>query len=140
MIQFNEKNFDKVVAAIADSRHGFDIQETVVCDRTKKGSCGAMACIGGWAALLSKKGRLSTKTKYFSNMYFSTMEKIAERFMGIDHYEGEKLFYLTNWEEPFKNLYEKAYTMKERKQAALAYLAHFKAGKLLEAAQRQIEK
>lgn len=78
--------------------------------------CGTVACIGGWAVLLS------------GGTHSSGIERDARdarRALGLNLGAGDRLLFLTDWPDPFQREYRGARTPSERAEVACRYIDHF---------------
>jgi hypothetical protein len=84
--------------------------------------CGTIACIGGWAILLTAKRRLKT-SRYSLN--YLTLGKL----LGVKKSQIAKLVsytdYATEWPDHFADKYNQAETPKARARIAAQRIDHF---------------
>lgn len=98
--------------------------------RSGKGnpSCGTVACIAGWAMVLSSPRRKSfkkTANTVIDEQSFLGMEIDAQEKLGITDSQAQRLFYTDNWPMKFWQAYEVASGPVEQAQAAADRIDHF---------------
>jgi hypothetical protein len=79
-------------------------------------SCGTVACIAGWVAILGGK-------KIRDDLYFDP--SVAEKLLGLNSIESHSLFYLSYWPMKYLNRYEAAETPRAKAKATVARIEHF---------------
>lgn len=77
--------------------------------------CGTVACIAGWAVLLSDGKDGIYSSRYIQERAWELLGEKAER----------RLFHTCKWPGKFANRYEKAKTRKGKAQAAASRIDHF---------------
>lgn len=77
------------------------------------GSRHTVACIAGWAAVLSGK-----------NPEYDQVQDEASELLGLSYTKSQDLFFTPNWPEPFYTQYTKARSQKQRAKIACARIDH----------------
>lgn len=85
--------------------------------------CGTVACIAGWALILTKEARYANTNFPVDESGDEVCADAAENLLGIS--DGQKLFYVNDWPNPFRDLYVAAKTPRGRASAAAARIEHF---------------
>lgn len=90
--------------------------------------CGTMACIGGWACVLSGDSSPSYHTMRKAQEYLGLDPEQADRlFSGVSVSEGDiRIVYSgTRWPKKFASAYAKAKTQRGRVAVAIRRIDHF---------------
>ena len=124
----------KVARHITAEPKRLDMGEwATACRGRRAPSCGIVGCIGGWACILSAKGK--TMRKRFDVAYEKVEEawgpdfgEMARRALRLDEDQRNRLFFVDNWPEEFRVAYDNAdWDNKHTAMARItkARIAHF---------------
>lgn len=87
------------------------------CASQRVPECGTVACIAGWALLLGKQ-RLVEGSPWYS------VERRAEKILGLSKDSGESLFRVYGWPARLCEKYRSATTPAKRAKIAAARIDH----------------
>lgn len=95
----------------------------------RRGECGAVACIAGWACQLNGwsplEGTLRVKKTVRGLLHTEVPRSMACELLNLTSFTADLLFYLDAWPAPYLAQYEGAATAKGRARVAARRINHF---------------
>ena len=124
----NTKLLRRVAKHISEEPRRFDMgYMTTPLDeipKRRQPPCGTVACIAGWALILSKKAKYNNEEFPVDSNGNQLGAIQAAQLLQIPNW-GTNLFYVDDWPRSFRAQYTKARTAKRRADIAVARIEHF---------------